>query len=76
MYAEAGYTGVEKREEHENLNVIWQVAARHSTYSKLNKRGVLYKANRRCCITRTQGEPPLTPDAAMPRAQSQAFPDG
>ncbi|MGY2227596.1 hypothetical protein ACW9IK_33360, partial [Pseudomonas gingeri] len=33
--------------EHENLNVIWQVAARCSTYSKLNKRGVLYKANLR-----------------------------
>ncbi|WP_454912749.1 FTR1 family protein [Variovorax gossypii] len=29
----------------------------------------------RCCITRIQGEAPLTPDAAMPRAQSQAFPD-
>jgi IS5 family transposase len=28
VYADAGYTGVEKREEHENREVIWQIAAR------------------------------------------------
>ena len=33
VYADAGYTGVEKREEHENREVIWQVAARRSTSS-------------------------------------------
>ena len=47
VYADAGYTGVEKREEHENREVIWQIAARRSTYSKLNKRSVLYKAKRK-----------------------------
>jgi IS5 family transposase len=47
VYADAGYTGVEKREEHENHEVIWQIAARRSTYSKLHKRSVLYKAKRK-----------------------------
>ncbi len=36
VYADAGYTGVEKREEHENREVIWQIAARRSIYSRLN----------------------------------------
>ena len=47
VYADAGYTGVEKREEHENREVVWQIAARRSTYSKLSKRSVLYKAKRK-----------------------------
>lgn len=47
VYADAGYTGVEKREEHENREVIWQIAARRSTYSRLNKRSLLYKAKRK-----------------------------
>jgi IS5 family transposase len=47
VYADAGYTGVEKREEHENRKVLWQIAARRSTYSKLNKRSLLYKAKRK-----------------------------
>lgn len=47
VYADAGYTGVDNREEHENHEVIWQIAVRRSTYSKLNKRSVLYKAKRK-----------------------------
>lgn len=47
VYADAGYTGVEKRDEHENREVIWQIAARRSTYSRLNKRSRLYKAKRK-----------------------------
>jgi len=47
VYADAGYTGVEKREVHENREVVWQIAARRSTYSKLSKRSVLYKAKRK-----------------------------
>jgi transposase, IS5 family len=47
IYADAGYTGVEKREEHENREVVWQIAARRSTYSKLSKRSALYKAKRK-----------------------------
>ncbi|MDO9616451.1 MAG: IS5 family transposase [Pseudomonas sp.] len=45
--ADAGYTGVEKRPEHEGRQVIWQVAARRSTYKKLDKRTALYKAKRK-----------------------------
>lgn len=45
--ADAGYTGVEKRPEPEGRQVIWQVAARRSTYKHLSKRSVLYKARRR-----------------------------
>jgi len=45
--ADAGYTGVEKRPEHEGLPVIWQIAARRSTYKHLSKRSVLYKAKRK-----------------------------
>jgi IS5 family transposase len=45
--ADAGYTGVEKRAEHDGREVIWQVAARRSTYKKLDKRSVLYKAKRK-----------------------------
>ncbi|MBP5057160.1 transposase, partial [Pseudomonas chlororaphis] len=41
-----GYTGVEKRAEHEGRQVIWQIAARRSTYKRLSKRSVLYKAKR------------------------------
>ena len=45
--ADAGYTGVEKRPEHDGRKVIWQVAARRSTYKKLDKNSVLYKAKRK-----------------------------
>jgi IS5 family transposase len=45
--ADAGYTGVEKRPEHEGREVIWQIAARRSTYKKLDKRSALYKARRK-----------------------------
>ena len=45
--ADAGYTGVEKRPEHEGREVIWQIAARRSTYKKLSKRSALYKAQRK-----------------------------
>ena len=45
--ADAGYTGVEKREEHAGRHVIWQVASRRSTYKKHGKRSALYKAMRK-----------------------------
>ncbi len=45
--ADAGYTGVEKRPEHEGRQVIWQIAARRSTYQKLGQRSTLYKAKRK-----------------------------
>ncbi len=45
--ADAGYTGVEKHPEHEGRQVIWQIAARRSTYQKLGQRSILYKAKRK-----------------------------
>ena len=45
--ADAGYTGIEKRPEHEGREVIWQIEVRRSTYKKLGKRSALYKAKRR-----------------------------
>ncbi len=45
--ADAGYTGVEKRPEHAGREVIWQIAARRSTYKQLSKRSALYKARRK-----------------------------
>lgn len=47
VYADAGYTGVEKRDEHADRQVIWQIAARRSSYSTLNKRSPIYQAMRR-----------------------------
>ncbi len=44
---DAGHTGVDKREEHAGRYVIWQIAARRSTYKKHGKRSVLYKALRK-----------------------------
>jgi len=44
---DASYTGVEMRPEHEGRKVVWQVAARRSTYQKLDKRSALYKAKRK-----------------------------
>jgi IS5 family transposase len=44
---DAGYTGVEKRPEHEGRKIIWQIAARRSTYKRLGKRSALYKAKRK-----------------------------
>lgn len=38
---DAGYTGVEKRAEHARRSVIWQIAARRSTYQQLSKRSPL-----------------------------------
>lgn len=46
VYADAGYTGIEKREEHKGRKVIWQIAARRSTYTKLSKRSLIYKTKR------------------------------
>lgn len=45
--ADAGYTGVEKRSEHEDRQVIWQIATCLSIYKRLDKRSVLNKAKRR-----------------------------
>jgi len=66
--ADAGYTGVEKRPEHEGRQVIWQVAARRITYKKLDKRSALYKAKRKIekakAPSTRQGRAPVPRDQA------------
>ena len=61
--ADDGYTGVEKRSEHADREVIWQVAARRSTYKMLDKRSALYKAKRKIekakAQVRAKVEPPF-----------------
>lgn len=61
--ADAGYTGVEKRSGHADREVIWQVAARRSTYKMLDKRSALYKAKRKIekakAQVRAKVEPPF-----------------
>lgn len=54
VYADAGYTGVDKRDEHVERKVIWQIAARRSTYSKLGKRSLIYRVKRRIERTKAQ----------------------
>lgn len=60
---DADYTGVEKRSEHADREVIWQVAARRSTYKMLDKRSALYKAKRKIekakAQVRAKVEPPF-----------------
>lgn len=61
--ADAGYTGVEKRFEHDGRQVIWQIAARRSTYKKHGKRSAVYKALRKIekakAQIRAKVEPPF-----------------
>ena len=45
--ADAGYTSVEKRLEHEGREVIWQIGARRSTYKRLGKNNPLYRSKRK-----------------------------
>ncbi len=52
--ADAGYTGVEKRPEHDGRQVIWQIAARRSTSKHLGKRSELYKARRKIAQVKAQ----------------------
>ncbi|WJM96277.1 IS5 family transposase [Pseudomonas defluvii] len=60
---DAGYTGVEKRSVHYGCQVIWQIAARRSTYKNHGKRSALYKAIRKIekakAQVRVRGEHPF-----------------
>ncbi len=51
------------REEHAGREVIWQIAARRSTYKKHGKRSAIYKAIRKIekakAQVRTKVEPPF-----------------
>ena len=61
VYADASYTGSEKREArsekreaHAGRAVIWQIAARRSTYLTLSRRCLIYKVKRRIERTKAQ----------------------
>lgn len=58
VYADAGYTGAEKRKEHEHRKIVWQIAERRSTYSTLDKDSVLYKVKRKIeyCKAKTRAK--------------------
>lgn len=45
---------MEKRPEHAGSEVIWQIAARRSTYKKLSKRSALYEVKRKIEKTKAQ----------------------
>lgn len=76
--ADAGYTGVEKRSEHADREVIWQVAARRSTYKMLDKRSALYKAKRKIekakAQVRAKVEPPFRVIKRQFRLHQGTFP--
>lgn len=51
---DAGHTDEKKRPEHVGRQVIWQIAACRSTYKRLSKRSVLYKAKRQIAKVKAQ----------------------
>lgn len=61
-FADAEYAGKrkQKRPEHASREVIWQIAARRSTYKKLGKRSPLYKAKRKIEKAEAQVAPKLS----------------
>lgn len=75
--ADAGYTGVERRPQHKGRQVIWQIAARCSTYQKLSKRSALYKARRKIEKVKAQkgqGRTLISAHQAAVRLRENAFP--
>jgi IS5 family transposase len=38
---DAGYTGMDKRPEHQNRQMIWSIAARPSSYKKYGKQSLI-----------------------------------
>jgi len=75
--ADADYTGVEKRTEHDGREMIWQIAARRCTYRKLGKRSALYKAKRKIEKAKAQvrqGRAPVPGDQAPVRLCEDALP--
>ena len=58
---DAGYTGVEKSEEHQGRSVSWQIAAHRSTCCKDGKRSLLYTVKRRIEKAKAQPAPRWNP---------------
>ncbi|MNV81845.1 Transposase DDE domain protein [compost metagenome] len=51
---DAGYTGVDKRPEHQNRKMIWSIAARPSTYKKHDKESLIGRLRRKIEYTKAQ----------------------
>ena len=54
MSGDAGYTGVDKRPEHQNRKMIWSIAARPSTYKKHDKESLIGRLRRKIEYTKAQ----------------------
>ena len=46
MCGAAGYTGVDKRQEHQDRKMIWSIAARPSSYKKHAKKSLIGRMRR------------------------------
>ena len=51
---DAGYTGVDKRPEHQNRKMIWSIAARPSTYKKPSKQSLIAQVRRKIEYAKAQ----------------------
>ena len=51
---DAGYTGVEKRAEHQNRTMIWSIAARPSSYRKHGKKSLIGRMRRKIEYAKAQ----------------------
>jgi transposase, IS5 family len=51
---DAGYTGVEKRAEHQNRTRIWSIAARPSSYGKHRKKSLIGRMRRKIEYAKAQ----------------------
>jgi IS5 family transposase len=50
---DAGYTGAQKRPEHEGLQVIWSISARPSAYKKHGKKSLITRVKRKIEYTKS-----------------------
>lgn len=51
---DAGYTGVEKRPEHQDRQMTWSIAARPSSYKKLGKKSLIGRLRRKIEYAKAQ----------------------
>ena len=54
MSGDAGYTGVDKRPEHQNRKMIWSIAARPSSYKKHAKMSLIGRLRRQIEYAKAQ----------------------
>ena len=54
MCGDAGYTGVDKRPEHQDRKMIWSIAARPSSYKKHKKNSLIGRLRRKIEYAKAQ----------------------